>query len=268
MKSIWWILFLLFMVPAQDEGSVEIYRVEESDRIELFGRNKNIYPVTVEIDVEAENLSPNKKLPVIEVIPPNSNRSLVSLAYSNIEEGWNLRTKYRYYMGDIDAKHQDSFAYRLPYAKGEKFRVAQGFGGYFSHQGDLRHSIDFDMPKGSSVYAARGGVVVKTEERYDQGGPTDDMMELANYITVLHDDGSFANYSHLMQNGVKVEVGQQIRTGQVIGFSGNTGYSTGPHLHFVVKKAKRGGGFTSIPVKFVTRNGIQLLEEGQSYIGY
>lgn len=94
------------------------------------------------------------------------------------------------------------------------------------------------------------------------------MMEFANYITVLHNDGTFADYSHLRYKSVIVQLGQQVERGQIIGYSGATGYATGPHLHFVVKKAKKGGGFISIPVEFTTLKGIQELREGEKYVGY
>ncbi|MEX2362045.1 MAG: M23 family metallopeptidase, partial [Balneolaceae bacterium] len=140
--------------------------------------------------------------------------------------------------------------------------------GAYSHKGDLRYSLDFSLSLSDEIYAARGGVVVALEESNDRGGSLVQYMEYANYITILHDDGTFADYSHLMKNGVDVEIGQKVRMGQLIGFSGATGYASGPHLHFVVKKTKKGGGYISIPIKFTTKDGIISLQEGQSYLGY
>lgn len=267
-KFICSILLLMSLTLSQDKGNLEIYRVEKKDRLEIFARNTNIYPVTVELDFELENLTPDKRLPYTGFIRGQDNQKVMELSFTDKSHGWDYRSKYRYYMGNILARHNDSFAYRLPYAKGETYKIDQGFGGRFSHQGDLQHALDFNMPVGTEIYAARGGKVVLVEESFNQGGPSEEMMDQANYITILHDDGTFADYSHLRYQGVNVESGQQVSMGQLIGYSGATGFATGPHLHFVVKKAKRGGGFISIPVKFSTKDGIRLLQEGQSYIGY
>lgn len=268
MKIFWSILFLLAAFISQDDGTVEIYQVEEDDRIELHGKNKNIYPVTVELDADTKNLKPDRKLPLLEVISPESEKMLLSLDFLNGQKTWNLKTKYRYYMGDINARHNDAYSYHLPFESGSSFLVMQGYGGEFSHKGELQYAMDFDMPEGTPVHAARAGTVVKLEEKNAKGGPTKEMMDFANYVTIMHGDGTFADYSHLKKGGVAVEVGQRVQSGQLIGYSGNTGFSTGPHLHFIVKKVKRGGGFISIPVKFVTVNGIELLEAGQRYTGY
>jgi murein DD-endopeptidase MepM/ murein hydrolase activator NlpD len=56
----------------------------------------------------------------------------------------------------------------------------------------------------------------------------------ANFVRVLHDDGSMGMYAHLEYYGVGVKVGQRVAAGDLLGLSGNTGYSTGPHLHFAV----------------------------------
>lgn len=268
MKSIWILLFLLTGLIRQDQGNVEVYRVEKDDHLEIYARNTNIYPVTIELDFELEHLKPNKNLPYIGFLRSQNNQKIMELSYTDKQAGWDYRSKYRYYMGNIFARHNDAFAYRLPYPKGEVYKVDQGFGGAFSHRGDLQHALDFNMPVGTEIYAARGGKVVLVEESNNRGGASEDMMDYANYITIIHDDGTFADYTHLQYQGANVEQGQEVRMGQLIGYSGATGYATGPHLHFVVKKAKRGGGFTSIPVKFTTKDGIQILQEGNSYIGY
>lgn len=268
MKSI---LFLLLFTTAflfQENGNVEIYRVEQEDRLEVYAKNTNIYPVTIEVDLRIENLTPDKKLPYTTTISARNNKKIMELEFANKEQGWGFRSSFRYYMGNIFARHNDSFAYRLPYPKGDSYRVTQGFGGEFSHGGELQHALDMDLPEGTPVYAARGGTVVMMEEGNSVGGATENMMQYANFITVMHDDDTFADYSHLQHNGVNVELGQRVRMGQLIGYSGSTGFATGPHLHFVVKKAKKGGGFISIPVRFTTTEGIIQLREGETYIGY
>jgi len=268
MKTILFLLIFLTTALIQDNSSVNVYRIETETSIEIYAENSNIYPVTVEYMVDYKNLKPNRELPLVQVLQSNSEQKLMVFEYSNLSEGWDYSSRYRYYMGDISVRHYDSFAYRLPFPIGEEYLLTQGFNGAFSHQGELPHALDFAMPEGTPIYAARHGKVVMMEEGNSKGGPTAEFMEYANFITVMHDDGTFADYSHLKHRGVNVRVGQNVRTGQLIGYSGATGFATGPHLHFVVKKAKRGGGFISIPVRFATRQGIKELQAGETYIGY
>lgn len=118
--------------------------------------------------------------------------------------------------------------YVLPYAIGESYRVNQGNCSGFGHSGFWKYGYDFDMPIGTVITAARDGVVV-----HAQDGATDGDRTRTNLITIEHDDGSIALYSHLTLNGVHVTVGQAVLAGDVIGQSGDTG-NTGdfPHLHF------------------------------------
>lgn len=271
MKWITSIILLLTLsssVEAQDQRSVEIYRVEKEGYLELYVKNNNVYPVTFELDLELINLESNLKIPHTGILMPRSNRKLLELKHKDPSLPWDYRSTYTYYMGNILANHDNRIAYRLPYPKGIEHRVDQGFGGTFSHQGDMEYALDISMPEGSEIYAARGGKVVLVKEDSDRGGPEEDMMEFANYITVMHNDGTFADYTHIRKNGAVVEEGQEVKTAQLIGYSGSTGYVTGPHLHFVVKKTKMGGGFSSIPVRFITKDGIRELVEGQRYLAY
>lgn len=265
--NIKYLLILLLFIP-QDEQSVIIYRQDKIDRIEIYAKNNNIYPVTVEVNFELQNLKPTEKLPYTTELRARENANILDLQKEGKNKEWNYRSSLRYFMGSVQARHDNRYAYKLPFAKGQSYWLSQGFNGSFSHQGDLKHSLDFQMDESTPVYAARGGIVVSAVGEHSIGGPTEDFMEFANHITIMHSDGTFADYSHLMHEGVEVAVGRQVQKGQLIGYSGATGYATGPHLHFVVKKAKKGGGYESIPVRFTTKDGIQYLNEGNFYMGY
>ncbi len=139
---------------------------------------------------------------------------------------------YVMYIGDVTLKNYNKdYQYDLPFRKGQSFNVYQGYNGNFSHQNE--NSIDFSMPEGTEIAAAREGVVVDFVSHNNKGCPTRNCIDQANYITILHPDGTFAQYYHLKQNGIKVNKGDQVKKGDVIGLSGNTGWSKGPHLHFV-----------------------------------
>ena len=84
---------------------------------------------------------------------------------------------------------------------------------------------------------------------YRGGADREKFLDRANHVRVLHDDGTMALYAHLDLASVSVRPGARIRAGQQIARSGNTGFSSGPHLHFVVQKAY-GDSMLSIPFRF------------------
>lgn len=87
--------------------------------------------------------------------------------------------------------------------------------------------IDFGVPEGTPVLAAQSGTVIKAYTSRSYG----------NVIYIMGDDGTETRYAHL--SVMSVQEGNRINQGQVIGLSGNTGISTGPHLHFEVRKDGR-----------------------------
>ncbi len=148
--------------------------------------------------------------------------------------------------------------YCLPYAFDERYFLTQPFFGVFSH--DDMYAVDFRMPIDTEIRAARGGVVVDLESSSDSNGKN----QPANYIIIEHPDFSRGVYKHLKYHGVLVEYGQRVKAREVIGLSGNTGYSTRPHLHFEVR-APRGiegvGRRNTIPFKFRGAGGTSFVPD-------
>jgi murein DD-endopeptidase MepM/ murein hydrolase activator NlpD len=96
---------------------------------------------------------------------------------------------------------------------------------------------------------------MQVESGFDRAGLNKQKYsERANRVRVLHDDGTMAVYAHLQENGVYVRVGDRVGVGQQIAASGNTGYSSGPHLHFCVQ-VNTGMRLVSIPFRMVTSRG-------------
>ncbi len=96
------------------------------------------------------------------------------------------------------------------------------------------------MPEGTPVHAAREGVVVSVKDDSEKGGSHRKFEDCANMVTVQHADGTMAHYCHLSPHSAKVRVGQKVRAGDWLAASGNTGFTSGPHLHFAVFKARNG----------------------------
>ena len=128
---------------------------------------------------------------------------------------------------------QSTSPYVLPYSIGETYAVAQGNCTNGSHTDSLgqQFAYDFAMPIGTTLVASRGGVVVGIEESFMDG--TGEPGE-ENFVAILHDDGTTARYIHLTTLGVLVQLQEPVSEGDAIAMSGNSGNSSGPHLHFDV----------------------------------
>lgn len=94
------------------------------------------------------------------------------------------------------------------------------------------YAIDFEMPIGTTLIAARAGKVVAVQDRFMDGNDRD--LE-ENFVMIQHADGTVARYIHLKLGGALVAMGDDVKQGQRIALSGNTGQTGGPHLHFDVQ---------------------------------
>ena len=181
-----------------------------------------------------------------------SNATLNSVGESKFLSKY-IGSKFEY--GDSKAaKHNTGYLYSLPIEIGKDVRISQGFNGKKSHTSvHSKYAIDFDIPVGTKIFAAREGVVVYAINHFKKSGDAS-YVKKANKIVILHDDGTFAAYSHLNYNGTLVKKGDVVKRGQQIGYSGNTGYSNGPHLHFAVRLPRD----ICVPVYFEGYEGIEF----------
>ncbi len=155
--------------------------------------------------------------------------------------------------------HDTSYIYQLPWEAGKRHLLVQAATSRMSHQNEL--SLDFKMKKGTRIYAAREGMVVEVKADSEAGGLQQEMLSQGNHIIILHADGSKAKYWHLEKDGVFVKLGDSVAKGQLIGASGNTGYTAFAHLHFqVVDKNGR-----QLLTRFYTRKGNIYLRPGKWY---
>jgi murein DD-endopeptidase MepM/ murein hydrolase activator NlpD len=170
-------------------------------------------------------------------------------------------------LGRVEARHDDAYLYRLPYGDGVSYAIIQGYGAKLSHRGAEQFALDFGMPVGTPVHAARDGVVVLFEDSHDGGCWREECSRLANFIVVLHDDGTTGEYFHLERGSVRVQLGERVARGQQLARSGNTGYSSAPHLHFGVYRTLSDGHTQSVAVRFETRLGaIVVPRSGARYV--
>lgn len=162
-----------------------------------------------------------------------------------------VQYRYSYLPGDPDAQPSANATYRAPFSLRKNFPVTQTYPDSVTHRTrDSMYAVDLAMPVGTDIVAARDGVVFDVSSTNFKGGPdAEQYADLANLVRILHDDGTYAVYAHLNWNTIRVRPGDRVEAGQYIADSGNTGFSSGPHLHFAVQR-NVGGRVDSIPVEF------------------
>lgn len=223
-----------------------------TDRFEggthLLLSNRLPFVVSVQVDAAMENATADLPLPATFTLRPHSAIHAVTIEQGEPRRRWKLDWSYRYNLGDHRANHDSNRVYRVPFRG--RFRLTQGWNGSFSHSGWMRHAVDFTMPQGTDVCAARDGVVTRAVDHFKEGGNSPAFKTKANEIMIGHADGTLSQYTHLQYQGVKVKIGQQVKAGQIIGLSGNTGFSTQPHLHFAVLKSAAATNYLTLPFRF------------------
>ena len=192
-------------------------------------------------------------------LPARGSAELLRVDLSASARERDIRYHYSWLPGDPAAEHQPARAYRAPFAIARDHRISQAYPEAVTHgTPDSRYAVDIAMPVGTDIYAARGGTVVEVASSNYRGGfDTSREGAQANLVRILHDDGTFAIYAHLNWNTIRVRPGDKVVRGEYIADSGNTGFSTGPHLHFVVVK-NSGLAVVAVPVVFEGRNSIPI----------
>ncbi len=262
-------LLLVAGISLADDCREDLFCVSAIDQdgaIELRAENLRDHPITYTLRVNADDASDART--ITRTLAPLASESALTLQRGG-SRAREIDYSYEWMVGDKNAQHDDDYLYALPYAPGKSYRVLQGYGSRFSHTGLEAFAVDFDMREGTPVHAARAGVVARVEESSNQGCWKDGCGKYANYIVILHSDGTTGEYYHLEKNGSVVTVGETVERGQKIGYSGNTGHSTMPHLHFAVYRASALGASQSIPVRFRSAHGeITKPRRGRRYEAY
>ncbi|MFC2081921.1 M23 family metallopeptidase [Candidatus Bipolaricaulota bacterium] len=145
----------------------------------------------------------------------------------------------------------DEVEYMLPFPAGEEYEVTRTTGHKDGLTDESEFAVDFYMPIGRVVVAAADGEVVDVKFDSNEGDDDWELRNKANYVLIEHLDGYRTLYLHLQHNEVFVEKGDQVRRGEPIALSGNTGYSKGPHLHIQLQVVGSGTWWEqSVPISF------------------
>lgn len=230
-----------------------IQRKGEKDNFTLQAINDYFAPVEVEFKMkESHNILTNYRLPQRFVIEPRTKKETIKVWKNSQRLGYSYTYSHSFVYGDPKARHFPLRPYLLPISTKDAgvLRITQAFNGVRSHtDAQSQYAVDFAIPEGTNIYAARSGVVMDVANDFFRNGRSAKDKQRANYVRILHDDGTMALYAHLKLESVQFAVGLRVERGQIIGKSGNTGYSTGPHLHFAIQK-NFGMELKSLPFEF------------------
>ena len=210
-------------------------------------------PVELELKLEdAENVSSEPPLPARLVLPGQSEKRLLKIKATDPTLGFTFRLSYKPMIGPPLDQLPPEYDYYPPFPFGMAFPVSQGFDGDVTHkEPPNQYAVDIVMPTGTPILAARSGRVMDLEDDFHGAAQEKRYLSRSNQIRILHDDGTMAVYAHLQPNSLQVRQKAKVRRGQWIANSGNTGFSSGPHLHFVIQ-LNAGMSLESIPFRFVT----------------
>ena len=231
-----------YQVAEPKEEKASVYSTEHDDAYHVVVDNPFHAPLYVEL------LSENKELNFKQLTAP----AAVEILYSSKQPLPSYQ--YRLSLGPKGVE-PDNYGYRVPVAPGQEYRISQSFNGTFSHTQEPNiYAVDMAMQVGTYITAAREGTVFFVKDDYHMSGRSDYFLDKANYVGVYHEDGTHAIYAHILQDSVVVKPGDKVKVGDTLARSGSSGYSTGPHLHFVIRK--NGQSRTeSVPFVFVDAQG-------------
>lgn len=239
------------LVYTERHNKVTVVNRGSQQRPMLFIVNQTAGPAQVWIEfTRQENLRFNHPGPFEWVVPAFAEQFVLQLEPAEVGRAWAYEWTYRFAPGvpvHIEELGQPELG--VPFLGGP-FPISQGFMGEESHQHlEAQFAVDIAMPDGTAIVAAKAGVVMEVERNFSRSGWTEEYADEANYVRVLHEDGTMTVYAHLAPDKVEVVAGQNVRRGQLLGYSGSTGFSTGPHLHFVLQ-ANQGRKLLSVPFYF------------------
>ncbi len=214
-------------------------------------------PAEIELSLaEASNVITEPTLPRRLVLNGQQEETVLGIGALDPRKPFSYRLNFRWAPGRPNPLPVSGLVLHPPFAEGEAYVISQGFNGETTHIGpDSQFAVDIAMPVGTPVLAARDGTVMDVEEDFNEGG-TDkaEYLERANRVLILHDDGTMTVYAHVDLASVNVRPGLHVRAGRQIARSGNTGFTTGPHLHFAVQQ-NIGMEVVSLPFKFERTEG-------------
>lgn len=265
------------LIPKPDfQLNVKTSHRETPAGFEILAQNHET--IAIYLDVRLLKLVNLKSQPgkrFVRKVEPGATTVLTELTVIDPHRArtFDYRADFRF-TENTEAVPDRQYVYELPFAPGTESEIIQGYRGKFSHyDAQNLYAVDFALPRGTAIHAARGGTVIASRSDYTLGGIDKALLKsidsAGNFVMVLHDDGSIAHYVHLQCGGTVLRRGDAVEAGQLIGYSGSTGYSHPdyPHLHFVVRLPDKTTpyGNRAIPTLFKVGDQVVELKEAMRY---
>jgi murein DD-endopeptidase MepM/ murein hydrolase activator NlpD len=228
--------------------------------------NAGPVPATVTLTFRSfRNLRPPIRSPGERVVAAESTMTLAHLDVVVRGARMGAEASITIDLGASDTEPDEEFLYGIPFGGEAPRRLIQGFDGTETHREGMRYALDFAMPKGTPIVAARGGTVVHVQDGFEKGGADPELLQRANIVVVAHGDGTVASYGHL-SSGLPVSVGDSVAEGDLIAYSGATGFVGQPHLHFHVGVRLLADPGRTILIRLKDSNGYPVdLAEGSAF---
>lgn len=252
------LVFLSRQLPgAEDHTGFRIVAERDGDTTTLIMKSDYAREFTVTFEANLKNVTPSRPVPFTVDAAGRSSFVFVRLTRTDKRLAWRYTSRYYWQLGSRRSSRSNDADYAMPFKPG-RYVVMQGPGESFSHfaGSGSENAVDWAVPEGTVVCAARAGRVVAMRQDSTFSGPDRKLRPLANYVVIKHADGTFADYVHLKTGGALVEMGDEVTVGQPIGLSGQTGFASAPHLHFSVFQAIDGKKKLSLPFRLKTDHGV------------
>lgn len=237
---------------------VSVERIDDAQSTQLIATNDCLCVATFQVAIRHSGIAGIADgTEYRALLEPGARQSLMRATRVGAEKS-ELAFVWKVALGSPDAVHSPTQPYRVPFGVGSSFLVSQAFPDRITHiNAESQYAIDIALPDGTPVYAAREGVVINTRHDSFRGALSPAMLDQANFIQILHSDGTIAIYAHLHWDSIRVRMGEHVARGQYLANSGNTGFTSGPHLHFAVI---RNAGFenVSVPIQFAGTAGVPV----------
>ena len=246
-----------FIPTASLQKPIRVVSIKSSTGYDIYLENHSYSDVTIKLQTKNTlNIQSSVTLPHIGSYSARSRTKILHLSKIKSSESSTFQMQYSSVFGRLNTKYNENYLYSLPYKRGKAYFLTQGFNGKATHQGHSAYALDFQMPIGTAVHAMRDGIVISAESKHTEHGFSPEFAAKANHIIIAHTDGTMAMYGHLNTDGVRVKLGDRVYKHQHIGYSGNTGYSSGPHLHVHISWLQSfSKGASSVHFKFKSKRG-------------
>jgi murein DD-endopeptidase MepM/ murein hydrolase activator NlpD len=235
---------------------ISVDRDDDAQSTQLIAINDCLCVVTFQVSIvhSAFDTIPDGSAYSV-TLEPGTRQTLVQAKRTGSGET-RLQYVWKAALGSPEAAHNPERPYRVPFAVGSTYPISQAYPSRITHTtADSQYAVDIALPDGTPIYSARGGLVINARHDFFRSALAPVMLDQANVIEILHSDGTIAVYAHLHWDSIRVRIGEHVMRGQYLADSGETGFASGPHLHFAVIRNTATGN-VSVPVQFEGIGGI------------